>query len=130
MRKDGQMTFADVGGGTPLMLEWYVLWHDFNARQIEWFNIFEHASFLDECKKWARKYKDDKFLFTEAVKRSMMYYFWARCEWEVVVSGWPPSPQNKDSKVDAYEQIVKNWDAFADYIWSHAAELRRREKKT
>ena len=112
------------------MLEWYVLRHDFNARQIEWVNIFAHADFLDECKKWARKYKDDKFLFTEAVKRSMMYYFWARCEWEVVVSGWPPSPLNKDSKVDAYEQIVKNWDAFADYIWDHAAELRRREKKT
>ena len=111
------------------MLEWYVLRHDFNEKKFVWVNIFAHGDFLQECKKWARKYKDDKYLFTEAVKRSMMYYFWARCEWEVVVSCWPPSEATEDIKIDAYEQIVKNWNAFADYIWNHAAELRRRERK-
>lgn len=112
------------------MLEWNVIYFDFNGKKIDKYNIFTHGGFLSDCKKYARKYKDDKLLFTEAVKRSVMYFFWARCEWEVLVCGFPPGFSDIQKKIDVYDQVMMNWDKFADYVWDHAVELRRREKKT
>lgn len=112
------------------MLEWNVYYFNFNRKKIEKFNVFSHCGFLDDCKKIARKHKDDKLLFTEALKRSLMYYFWARCEWEVVICGYPDGYFDIMRKVDVYEQVMGNWEHFSNYVWDHSAELRRREKKT
>ena len=52
-----------------------------------------------------------------------MYYFWARCEYEVVISGWPPAHGDVDRKVDIYEQLMLNWYAFVDYVWEHVKRI-------
>lgn len=51
----------------------------------------------------------DDFL-EERLRSECMYYFWAKCEWEVVVSGWPNEKVSR--KIDIYEQLLANWDIF------------------
>lgn len=46
----------------------------------------------------------------EKLKSDLMYYFWAKCEWEVVIQGWP---NNKvERKIDVYTQLLSNWKVF------------------
>ena len=103
--------------------EWYVIIENVNAKKIEKYNIFNHASFLNDCDKaWKDNHKDHEngfAKFEESVRRSMMYYFWSKCEWEVIVSGFPPSRKFHDAKIDVYEQVYINWDKFINYLWRY-----------
>lgn len=111
------------------MLEWYAYYHEWNGNKIKPFNIFNHGSFLADCKKNARKNAKDKHLFCERLKRDLMYYYWSKCEWEVVIIPWISRPETCEVKIDVYDQVMLNWEQFCNYVWDHGAELRRREKK-
>ena len=52
-----------------------------------------------------------------------MYYYWAKCEWEVIVSDWPTSGK-VEAKIDVYNQVMLNWDKFADYTWKNRKLIR------
>lgn len=110
------------------MLAWNVFREDFNARCIKVFNIFDHFSFREACGKAARKYKDDREKFTEEVRRSLMYFFWSKCEYEIILSSWPPDHRGdfQNRKVDVYEQVMLNWPLFAEYVWQNRKELTRK----
>lgn len=71
------------------MLCWNVYYSDFNTREIKVFNIFDHWSFYDACRKAKRKFKDDKDGFANEVKSWLQYYFWSKCEWEIILDHWP-----------------------------------------
>ena len=130
-----------------MKLEWNVYTEDINSRKIKVFNIFDHGRFLEDVKKALKKF-DNKEEFAEEVKKSLGYYYWSKCEWEVVITSWPPhiamseldrlnteceehikkydrEPYrlcyNPDvgEKIDVYEQIQLNWNHFIDYVWSH-----------
>ena len=103
------------------MLEWNVIYEDFNAKKITTHNVFEHHSFLEDCKKFAKKYKNDRKQFEENVQRSLMYYYWSKCEWEVIVSSWPEGRSEK--KIDVYDQVMMNVDKFMDYLWENKKDL-------
>ena len=109
------------------MLEWKAYCHDRNERKIEPFNVFDHASFLDDCKKNARKNAKDYDRFCDQLRKDAMYYFWSKSEWEIVITPWVG--QAPDVKIDVYDQIMINWEHFCKYVWEHGAELRRKEKK-
>lgn len=34
----------------------------------------------------------------------------------------------KSLKIDVFDQLKLNWEAFCKYTWEHGAELRRRDK--
>lgn len=109
------------------MLTWNVIYGNFNRGDIETFNIFNHGGFVEDCKKAAKKHKDDKEAFAKEVRSSLMYYYWSKCEWEVIVSHWPPSEHHserfRDEKIDVFDQVTMNWDIFIDYLWEHKKEL-------
>ena len=109
------------------MLEWKVLVTGFNDKEIREYNVFDHFRFLDDCKKNARKNSKDYDKFCDQLRKDLMYYFWSKCEWEIVVTDWPRGENS--IKIDVWDQVRLNWDHFCDYVWSHGAELRRREKK-
>lgn len=111
------------------MLTWNVYVGSFNKRVIEVQNVFGHSGFLEDCKKAARKYKDDKEAFSDAIRTSMMYYYWCKCEWEVIISHWPPNDKMENAKVDVYSQVNMNWDHFIDYVWENKKELAKRDKR-
>lgn len=128
-------------------LEWNVYLENFNSRTIEAFNVFDHFRFQDDVKK-ALKQARNKKDFAEEIRHALMYYFWSKCEYEIVITSWVPRISKKElerlndsfkednekygrepasiwvepnvfKKVDVYEQIALNFDIFVDYIWSH-----------
>lgn len=105
------------------MLAWNVYYGNFNDRKIETYNIFDHYSFCKECEMAAKRRGVTKEEFAEAVRKSLMYYFWSKCEWEIIVSHWPPNERLKDRKIDVYEQVMMNWDVFIDWLWTNRKEL-------
>ena len=107
-------------------MEWNVYTYNCNARRVEPYNIFNHYSFIKDCQKALKEFKDDKGQFIESIRRSLMYYYWSKCEWEIVISDFPPHQDFSGKKVDVYDQIRMNWDSFVEYLWIHRDELKKR----
>lgn len=105
-------------------MEWHVYYDNVNKKQITYFNIFDHCGFRDDfCKIAAASQTKEEF--AEAVRQSLMYHFWSRAEYEVLVYSWPVTHLSDPCiKVDIYSQIKMNWQAFVDYTWSHRHEVR------
>ena len=108
-------------------LEWYVWVGNFNKKQIERYNVFNHFRFYEDLQKHYRKIKDrDQFL--EAVRKDLMYYYWSKAEWEVVIRRWIQKDEG-EIKIDVYEQVMMNWDRFSEYLWENRKELRWRNRR-
>ena len=102
-----------------IIIEWYVYYHDSNAQKIIKWNIFNHGSFKKEVDVLLKE-KIDKEDFSEKLKREMMYYFWSKCEYEIILS--PSTGRADDIKIDVYDQIMMNFDRLVDYCWSFKSE--------
>ena len=72
-----------------IMLEWNVYLEDFNSGEIKVWNIFNHWSFYDACLKARKKFKEDKEAFANDIKGWLRYFFWAKCEYEIILDHWP-----------------------------------------
>lgn len=105
---------------------WSVYVGDFNGKRIETDNIFDHCAFDADCRKNYKKNKENKEAFLEQLRRDLMYYFWSKCEWEVVIQSWPAGHGEK--KIDVYDQVMLNWNIFCDYVWSHKDEFKEKKK--
>jgi hypothetical protein len=57
-----------------------------------------------------------EYALEERLKRLCMYYFWAKCEYEVIVSSWPPR-EKSEKKIDIYAQLEANWPIFKDLVF-------------
>ena len=108
------------------MLEWNVFVEDINRREIIEYNIFNHGSFIAGVKN-LEKSRPNRKEFEEQLNRLLRYYFWSKCEWEIVLSEWPPPRQKKEyvksRKIDVYDQIKLNWDFFVSYVWENRSKL-------
>jgi hypothetical protein len=71
-----------------------------------------------------KKFKD-KDEFAEQLRRDLMYYFWAKSEYEIIISAWCGGNGNEDIKVDIYTQVMNNWDVFVDYVWNSKKRRKR-----
>lgn len=111
-----------------LNLEWNVLWYNPNTRNIEPHNVFNNVTFRNECVLAAKKIDDEKE-FKEEVRHALMYTYWCRCEYEVVISSFPPRKDTDASKIDIYDQIMLNFDKFASYCWENREPLRKYKTK-
>lgn len=105
------------------MLTWNVYYEDFNARKIKSFNIFS-GNFLKDCQETYKKYKDDKENFIRSIKSNLMYYYWSKCEWEILITTWIHPEEFESKKIDVYDQIVLNWNVFIEYVWNNRKELK------
>lgn len=57
-----------------------------------------------------------KYTVEKQLDRQCMYYFWAKCEYEVIVSAWPPK-DGSERKIDIYTQLKENWDIFKELVF-------------
>lgn len=96
-------------------MQWNVFRYDINKKEICVWNIFEHYNFAEEVAAHLKKC-DTKEAFEKELRSSLMYYFWSKAEYEVIVSDWPHT-DSSEVKVDIYQQVMNNWDIFLDYIW-------------
>lgn len=68
---------------------------------------------------WAERKRKRKYTVDELVEMELrhkcQYYFWAKCEYEVVVTGWPDTEVEK--KIDVYTQLDNNWEIFRNLVF-------------
>ncbi len=108
------------------ILKWNVYVENFNSKKIEVFNVLKHYSFREECWNEARQL-EDKNEFGACIKHWLMYHFWSKCEWEIILSDWPPSGRFNDKKISVFDQVMLNWDVFIEYLWNNRDETGEEE---
>lgn len=102
-------------------MEWYVYYYDPNGRAIKAYNVLGNSrikAFIRELKK---KYKDSKDDFAEKLQSELMYHYWSRSQWEIILLAWCGGDGSEARKIDAYDQIKMNWNQFIDYCWNYNA---------
>lgn len=97
-------------------MQWIVYRHNVNADKIEPWNVFDHGGFAKDIETAFSRYKH-KEDFAKEIKSSLMYYYWSKAEWEVVVAPWCGGRNAKEIKIDVYDQVMNNWEQFIDYTW-------------
>lgn len=99
-------------------LEWNVFVYNINERHIEVFNVFNHGRYRQEIIKLLN-HKCDFTLkeFTEKVKTLTIYYFWCKCEWEILIAPWIGDFDKESVKIDVYKQLEMNWNHYIKYLW-------------
>lgn len=135
-------------------LVYNVYYRSSNNNKIVKFNIFNHIDFYKAVLDNIKKYKN-KEEFAEAVRKDLLYYFWCKYEYEVVITSWPvyitSNELNKinklkeefikdynreqyhhfikpdvELKIDIYEQVMMNFNIFIDYIWNNKNNINKR----
>jgi hypothetical protein len=140
MKKDINYYNYHVGEGrdedqTNNELTWNAYIEDRNSNTIKVFNIFNSFRFISDVIKANNKYKND-FEFLQEVRSSLMYAFWSKSEYEVIITSWPPYIEKEEferltkedikyrtwvnlsmgEKIDIYNQVMINWEAFKLYL--------------
>lgn len=111
-------------------LVWNVYVEHFNRQKIVQYNVFDHIDFLADIQREIKQIPEtqDDDIYRERVssvlRSVMMYYFWAKCEWEITLTSWPPNIKGfRDVQVDVYDQVDMNWDAFVDYVMENLGDI-------
>lgn len=108
-------------------LKWYVLRKDFNADKMERFNIFDHRGFAEDIEKVLKKYENFN-TFKESVKKELMYYFWCKSEYEIIVGGLHTELDWENfEKIDIYSQVLPNLDILCRYIIEEYNKKKRKK---
>ena len=129
-----------------MKLEWNVFKENWNSKEIDTFNVFNHSRFYEDVKKHLKKC-ENKEEFAEELRKSLAWCYWSKCEYETVITSFPTRIDKEElnrlneefkkdaeryghephtmwlspvvgKKVDIYEQVRLNWDIFVDYVWS------------
>ena len=109
----------------------YTLTWDVNRDEVENYDVMPYlVSAWEEDK--ARKHKvwfkspdDDRKEPTtveewkKAILAASRYQFWARCEYEIIVSGWPV--EKRKVKLDVFDQINANIDVITELFMRYVS---------
>lgn len=100
-------------------LIWNAFYHDFNAKKIKEYNVLNDGFVGEVVKRLPKKKSDVGYdIFKKELRSELMYRYWGKVEWEVVLSAFPPSTDGKEElKVDIYQQVMLNFDIFCDYAY-------------
>ena len=124
------------------MEQFNVLTWNFNSDSIEHYDVIPYfVRAYNERKKRAKRKSFQKASeeyrktygvpetheeFMDFVKDESMYMFWSRCEWEMIVHGWPA--QKNEYKIDVHEQVMMNIGHIADIVMSEVSRKNKRKK--
>ena len=87
-------------------MKFNVIYLDFNSKRMKEYDIIPHLKNCYEAKKKEKPRTFDEFKsFIIAESR---YQWWARCEYEIIISSWPSG--RCEEKWDIYQQIMMNID--------------------
>lgn len=96
-------------------MEWLVYYFDMNRQKMSTYNALACEK---DIKKLLKKC-DTKAEFAEELRKEMMYRYWSKAEWEIVISPWcGGTAEESAEKIDIYGQLRLNWDKVVDYCWS------------
>ena len=89
------------------MTSFNVIWQDFNTQKFESYDIMPYLiSTYNNLKEKDRPTTFDEY--KSFIKKESMYMWWSRCEYEIILCGWPNSDTKE--KWDIYQQIMMNID--------------------
>ena len=108
-----------------------VLIWDFNHDALESYDVVPR--FVESIKQYTKpkNLPKTKEALNEILESNVRYSFWSKCEYEMIIHGWPE--QNNDQKVDVYQQLKLNWPIFLDFFWEQVYKpmfLKKAAKKT
>lgn len=96
-------------------MEWLVYYFDVNRQEIATYNALACET---DIKKILKK-STTKAGFAEALRKEMMYRYWSKAEWEIIIGPWcGGNAEHSACKIDIYDQLRLNWDKVVDYCWS------------
>lgn len=100
-------------------LEWYVLYHNNNKREVTKYNVLAGQTFIDTLMRNIKnKIIYDKKTLKEFLKKEFMHDYWCRSEYEILVTGLHTKIDESTllKKIDIYTQLEMNLDRIVDYI--------------
>ena len=96
--------------------KWNVWIWNFNNDSLEQYDVV--PMLLRELKSLRKEdFPMDKRSMDRELKTWAQYYFWSRCEYEMIVQGLPK--KDNEEKVDVYDQLMLNWDTFSEAFWKN-----------
>lgn len=99
-------------------LEWYAFVYDWNNKELKKINVFRG----DFSNNISKRIKDEKIKnyneFKEVIKRMLMYRYWSKAEYEVLVTDLTNKiDENTDMhKIDIWFQLEPNLDRICEYL--------------
>lgn len=96
-------------------MEWNVFYSDFNTGKVTMYNVLKGREQFIKKLKTKSASKDE---FAKGLRSEMMYYYWSKAEWEVLISPWLGRKDAEAEKIDVFWQLDLNWDRFVDYCWN------------
>lgn len=103
---------------TKQKFEWNVWMWNFNQDRLEKYDVVPQLMRSFKSLKKNERPKDIK-QFSEFLKSEARYCFMAKCEYEMILHSWPVL--KNDQRVDVYDQLMLNWDAFVQAFWNSIA---------
>ena len=116
------------------MKQFNVLIWDFNSDSLSHYDVMPYfrnslKERIDRDKEYLKKngdiksniykehYKTPKTLdeFKKFIEKVSLSQFWSRCEYEIILHGWPV--QKNNYKLDVYEQIMMNIDIIGEILY-------------
>ena len=74
------------------MMEYYVHYWNINSQKLTLYNIFTHRGFATDVLDLVNDENiDTKEQFQTRLADIIRYWFWSKCEWEIITASWPPS---------------------------------------
>ena len=61
------------------------------------------------------------------IERESRYMFWSKCEWEMIVHGWPV--KGNEYKLDVHEQVMMNIDIIASIVYDEVNKNKNKRKQ-
>ena len=96
--------------------EFNVICYDINKRTFTKYDIMPYL--LSKYKNLKKKDRPKEFNeCKDFIKKESQYQWWSRCEYEIILTGWPNTDFHK--KIDIYWQIMMNIDIITELFIQH-----------
>ena len=92
------------------MKSFNVIVYNFNTKKFEPYDIMPYL--VDRYKRL--KAKDRPLSLKKLIEDEARYQWWSRCEYEIILSDWPP--HGVEAKWDVFKQIMMNIDVIRDIL--------------
>jgi len=93
------------------MKNFNVIIFDFNSKKFESYNVIPY---LVDCYNNSNNKPKTFDEFKEFIRKQAMYQWWSRCQYEIIISNWPPS--GIEEKWDVYKQVMMNIDIVTNIV--------------
>lgn len=99
------------------MKSFNVIWQNINSQKFEPYNVMPYL--VEQYNK--AKDKPTTFEeFKEFITKESAYMYWSRCEYEIIICGWPN--KNLEDKWDIHGQILMNLDVITNILMENVRQ--------